>query len=177
MTAVSRKSSYWILTGHVVTWKSYANIPTGKLNKNGSPQKKISLVVKPTAPGELFSTLLEKLGVYPLHHFMNKWQREQCENLIDMLPLGHTALIRDFSEDFELTSQEEIQSEHWSKLKVSLHVNVLYRHASYELHGNDSTIESPCIVKEHLFSIIDYPLHDHNATHHDKSVVLKLCSE
>ena len=78
---------------------------------------------------------------------MNKWQKEQCKNLIVMLPPEHIALIRDFSEDFELTSQEEVQSKHWSKSKVSLHINVLYRNASYQLDGNDSAIESPCIVK------------------------------
>ena len=96
MIAASRKSSYWMLRGrneHVVTWKSYAYVPTGKLNKDGSPRKKISLVVKSTAPGKLFSILLEKLEVCALHHFMNKWQREQCENLIDMLPQEHKALI------------------------------------------------------------------------------------
>ena len=49
--------------------------------------------------------------------------------------------------------------------KVSLHVNILYRHATEEADGIHSTKEAPEIVKEFVFFISDYAVQDNDSVH------------
>ena len=69
----------------------YDYIPTGKYLVNGQEKKKIALVPKETA---LFTA---------------KWRRDQLDNLLQHLPLGHVMCIHDYSEKNACRKQDEIQ--------------------------------------------------------------------
>ena len=54
--------------------------------------------------------------------------------------------------------------------KVSIHVTVLYRHASLEYDGISSTAEEPEVIKEYLFAINDDVTQDHDSVLHIKKL-------
>ncbi|XP_022801267.1 uncharacterized protein LOC111338965 [Stylophora pistillata] len=148
-----------------VKWSRYDYIPTGKFLANGQEKKKIALIQKETPPSELFQYFRELLAVYPSHSFMAKWQREQLDNLLDNLPVGHVVCVHDYSEGYTCRQQDEIQSEYFDVAKVSLHVTILHRHAVEEVDGVASTEEDPHLVKEHIFVISDDPVQDYDSVH------------
>jgi len=154
-----------------VRWSRYVYVPTGKFLANGQEKKKITLVQKETPPSELFLYFQELLEAYPLHSFMARWQREQLDNLVDNLPLGHVVCIHDYSEGYSCRQQDEIQSEYFDVAKASLHVTILYRHAIQAVDGEDSTEEEPLIIKEHLFVISDDQTQDQHSVHKVQMII------
>ena len=91
---------------------------------------------------------------------MAKWQHDQFDNIKQSLPLDHVLALHDYSQSYQCSYQNELQSLYFSKTEVSLHVTVLYRHAVKEFDGEQSTAENPIIVKEHIFTILDDNGHD-----------------
>ncbi|EDO29563.1 predicted protein [Nematostella vectensis] len=128
----------------------------------GQEKKKIALVPKETPPSEMFTYFKKLLEAYPLHSFMAKWQREQLDNLLEHLPLGHVVCIHDYSEGYACRQQDEIQSEFFDVAKASLHVTILHRHAVESKDGITSTEAEPHLIKEHLFVVSDDPAQDHD---------------
>ena len=126
-----------------VRWSCYENVSTGKFLPDGQEKKKISLVQKETPPFQLFSYFKDLLKVYPSHSFMARWQREQLDNLLEHLPIGHVVCIHDYSEGYTCRKQDETQSEYFDVAKVSLHVSIVYRHAVEATDGVESTEEDP----------------------------------
>ncbi|CAH3148945.1 unnamed protein product, partial [Pocillopora meandrina] len=52
---------------------------------------------------------------------------EQFDHLMTNLPLNHIICVHDFSENYTCRSQDEIQSEYFDPVKVSIHVSIVYR--------------------------------------------------
>lgn len=148
-----------------VIWKRYDYVSTGKLLANGQEKKKLALVTKETPPSEMFGYLKKLLKDYPMHSFMAKWQRDQLDSLLEHLPLDHAVAIHDYSEGYTCRSQDETQSEYFDVSKVSLHVTILYRHATERNDGVESTKENPEVVKEHIFVISDDVIQDNSSVH------------
>ena len=130
----------------------------------------LALVTEKSCPAHLFQYLLEKLKPYSEHQFMAKWQREQFTLLLENLPEDTVILLRDFSEDYQCFSQDETKTEHFGRAKVSIHINVCFRHA---LDGEERKDDSTNVVKELLVSIMDDSVHNSYATHHDKGLCVK----
>lgn len=149
-----------------VKWKRYDYLPTGKFGADGKEIKKISLVSKETPPKELFDYFCKLLESFPYHSFLAKWEREQCDQLIAHLPLDHALCVHDYSENYACRYQDEIQSQYFNMDKVSIHVTVLYKHASLEYDGISSTAEEPEVIKEYLFAISDDVTQDHDSVLH-----------
>ena len=53
--------------------------------------------------------------------------------------------------------------------KISIHITVLYRHASLEYDGVASTAEQPEVIKEYVFAISDDVTQDHYCPPHSKT--------
>ena len=96
---------------------------------------------------------------------MAKWQHDQLDILLEYLPLDHVVAIHDYSEGYTCRLQDETQSEYFDVAKVSLHVTILYRHATEQNDGVESTEENPEIVKEHVFVISDDVIQDNSSVH------------
>ena len=149
----------------VVIWRRYEYVSTRKFLATGQEKKKLALVTKETPPSQMFGYFKDLLKDYPLHSFMAKWQREQLDNLLEHLPLGHAVAIHDYSEGYTCRSQDETQSEYFDVAKVCLHVTILYRHSTEKNDGIESTEENPEVVKEHVFVISDDAIQDNNSVH------------
>lgn len=152
----------------LIKWQRYEYVVVGVTNE-GKDKKKISLVDKETPPGEMFEYFIELLEKYPLHQFNAKWQREQCNKLINQLPQSHCLAVHDFSENYTLKHDQEIQSEYFSSTQAALHVTVLYRHAVPEVDQEESSEENPIIIKEYIICISDDVTHDHHFVHKARS--------
>jgi len=160
-----------------VRWSCYEYVSTGKFLPDGQEKKKISLVQKDTSPFRLFSYFKDLLKVYPSHSFMARWQREQLDNLLEHLPVGHVVCVHDYSEGYACRKQDETQSEYFDVAKVSLHVTILYRHAVEATDGVESTEEDPHTIKEHLFVISDDPGQDHDSVHRVQELIHKYLTQ
>jgi len=141
-----------------VCWSCYEYVSTRKFLSNGQEKEKIALVQKETPPSEFFKYFQELLSTYPSHSFMARWQRDQLDNLLENLPLGHVVCMHDYSEGYAWRQQDEIQSEYFDVAKVSLHVTILHRHAIQAIDEVESTEEEPQLIKEHVFVISDDPI-------------------
>lgn len=108
---------------------------------------------------------------------MAKWQKDQCDSLVANLPLNHVNCDHDFSENYVCPSQDEIQSQYLDPNKVSIRVTILYRHASLQTDGKESTEDNPSIIKEHLFAISDDNTQDYHFVHHVQSLILRYFRE
>ena len=148
----------------LVKWQCYGYVEVGE-KEDGEKIKKLTLVNKETKPGELYNYLKDLIRDYPYHDFMAHWQKEQYDILRQTLPLGHVLCVHDYSENYQCSYQNEIQSLYFSKSEASLHVTVLFRHSTLEYDGEESTKEKPVIVKEHIFCILDDKTHDNYAVH------------
>ena len=91
---------------------------------------------------------------------MAKWQQDQLDSLLD-----HAVAIHDYSEGYTCRSQDEMQFECFDVSKVSLHVTILYCHATERNYGVKSTKDSPEVVKEHVFVISDDVIQDNSSVH------------
>ncbi|KAK2564186.1 hypothetical protein P5673_012428 [Acropora cervicornis] len=130
-----------------------------EVTSSGEQQKKIALVRKETLPKELLQYLIELLDTYRHHQFMAIWQRKQLDDLLENLPLGHVVCIHDYSKSYACKGQNEIQFQYLDVNKASLHITVMFHHATMEAAGKESTAEEPDVIKEHVFVISDDPLY------------------
>ena len=73
---------------------------TLKIKKKNKEIKKLCLVKKTTAPGEMFSYLRHLLVSFPAHQFRANWQTTQMKTLLETLPINDCICIHDFSENF-----------------------------------------------------------------------------
>lgn len=126
-------------------------------------------MTKETPVNEMFKYFLDLLDKYSYHSFMAKWQKDQFDSLVANLPLNHVICVHDFSENYVCRSQDEIQSQYFDPNKVSIHVTILYRHASLQTDGKESTEDNPSIIKGHLFVISDDNTQDYHFVHHVQS--------
>ncbi|CAH3152929.1 unnamed protein product, partial [Pocillopora meandrina] len=153
-----------------VKWKRYEYI-TYKDN-NGEEKRKIHLVQKETPVKEMFDYFQQLLKDYPYHSFMAKWQKEQFDHLMTNLPLNHIICVHDFSENYTCRSQDEIQSEYFDPVKVSIHVSIVYRHADIDIDGKASTEQDPVLIKEHIFALSEDNTQDYHFVHHTQGLIL-----
>jgi len=121
----------------VVPWKRYEDVSVPV--KSGEERRKIALVTKATPATKLCSYFRQLLKDYPYHSFKGKWQKEQFENLLDNLYPDNSICVHDFSENYTCSSKDEIQSEYFDPHKMSIHVSIVYRHASLQIDRKEST--------------------------------------
>ena len=54
-----------------------------------------------------------------------------------------------------------------------IHITVMFRLATMDADGKESTTENPCVLKEHAFVISDDPLQDFDSVHHAQRLIGK----
>ena len=153
-------------------WSKYEYItPEGCENADGTPRKKLSILSKETSLSEMVNYLKQLLQSYPYNQFMSFWQKSQFESLKQNLPIDNVLYGHDYSENYECSYQEEVQSQYFSKTEASIHVTILYRHASQEFDNCASTEEQPKIIKEYIFVISDDMAHDSYSVQHVRHII------
>lgn len=106
---------------------------------------------------EIISDMID----YTKHIFRNDHQYHVQTNMSqpNHLPLSHCAVIMDFSENYALTPQDEIESAHWAQTQVTIHPIFIIRHSP------DSTVDNPRLLKESLIIISNHLAHNNAAVY------------
>ena len=91
------------------------------------------------------------------HLYRVNFQHAQEQYLIKNLPLDEAVILCDFSQNYALTPQDEIESAHFQQKQVTLHTCLLIRHAV------TSTNDNPILVKESIGQFSDNLKHDKDA--------------
>ena len=115
----------------MVKWRRFDYVETRKLTSSGEKQKKIALVQKDTPPKGLFQ-YFKLLDAYPHQQFMAVWHKKQLDDLLENLPTGNVVCNHDYSESCACRGQNEVQSQYLDVNKASLHITVMFRHATME---------------------------------------------
>ena len=113
------------------------------------------------------------LRPYAYHTFMAQHQQRQFQACVRNLPLGHAVLLFDFSENHSLNIPREVQSLHWVVKQATILVCVVWRHASMEVDGVQSTLEKPVLVKDYVYMLSDDRKHDHRFFEYMRKVVIE----
>ena len=82
---------------------------------------------------------------------MSCLQKSQFDSLKENLKIDNVLCVHDYSENYELNYQEDVQSQYFSKTEASIHVTILYRNTSQEFDNCASTEEQPKIIKDYIF--------------------------
>ena len=152
-----------------VGWERYEY---GNFTHSGTQVKrKLVLVKKTTKIGELYQHLISLLETFPSHNFRADWQHTQAKRLIETLPAGDVLVDHDYSENYRCTEKNEIQSSHFQKTEVSIHVSIINRHAVLEHDGVESMPDDQRLIQEQFFVISPDRKHDHHFTFHVQNMM------
>jgi hypothetical protein len=104
----------------------------------------------------LLDYLKPKLQAFVLHNYVASWQDLQFRELFSSVPPGTLVSCVDFSENYTLKVQNEIQSMHWHNDQVTILVHITYRLNDAWTMEN----EEPLLKKEVHYYISDDRTHD-----------------
>lgn len=157
----------------MISWTMWQNVKRNKLNKKTGlvTEKQYNEVTSmATSVNELFTLLLKELSTFSGHIFRAKWQWKQLRSLQATLPIGHSLIIADFSENMRIEFSEETIASHVSPMAITLFVIALYRHAS------DSTENNRHILFENINIFSNSQQHDSHLVHHFLKVFMQHCN-
>ena len=117
---------------------------------------------------ELVGQIAEDMKLHSGHISRADFQHKVLNDLTSsQLPLDHAVAIMDFSENYSLMHQDQIESAYFSQKQITLHPVYLYRHAP------DSTEENIKIQKEAIVMISDSLNHNSTAVYSFTCQLLK----
>jgi hypothetical protein len=126
--------------------------------KNGS--LKWELHATPANPRLRSDTGCYFLGSFPFHVHEQYQQNGGFRDNLDNLPPGHAIIVMDFSENYTTRHDCEVQSQYFSNKGVTVHVCMIYRHATVLDGARRSTPSNPQLVKDVVFTFSDDGKHD-----------------
>lgn len=122
----------------------------------GKPKKAIKIIYCETKPSDFIDYLKLKLPEFIVHNFIASWQDLQFKELFSSVPPGTIISCVDFSENYSMKIQNEIQSMHWRSQQVSILVHITFRlNPIWTLCGVE-----PYLLKEVHYYISDDKQHD-----------------
>ena len=98
--------------------------------------------------------LKSKLQKLTVHSYITKSQAASLRKLKNELSSTEVVVLLDFSENYELVEQDEIQSFHWNKIQATLHPTVIY----YK-ENNVLKCGSLCFISDDLLHDVDMVYH------------------
>ena len=139
----------------VVKWKTIGYKVVGT-TEEGNPKKAATLEYRESPPRELILYLKSKLQSFVLHNYIGSWQDFQFKELFGSVPTDTLISCVDFSENYTLKVQNEIQSMHWHNEQVTILVHITYRLNPEWCMEN----EEPFLLKEIHYYVSDDKIHD-----------------
>ena len=139
----------------LVKWKrtGYEIIGVGE---DGKPKKAIKVIYCETKPVELIDYCKSKIADFIVHNFFASWQDFQFKELFTSVPDGTLISCIDFSENYSMKIQNEIQSMHWRSEQVSILVHITFRRNPEWTLCSDE----PYLLKEVHYYVSDDKVHD-----------------
>jgi hypothetical protein len=139
---------------HLVKWRRYERIDTGARDADGRAIRRMREVYKETAPFELLQHLKPTLQHYIHHNFVATWQDTQAKLAMKSLAEGVILSHIDFVENYDFKVRNEIQSEYYESITVTILVHITYRVQVDRESGENR------VIKEGHFYISDDKSHD-----------------
>jgi hypothetical protein len=81
--------------------------------EEGNPRKAATFEYQETKPSDLFEYLKPKLQAFVLHNYIASWQDFEFRELFSSVPPNTLISCVNFSKNYTLKIQNEIQSMHW----------------------------------------------------------------
>ena len=113
-----------------ITWYSWRQSEYTLQNGGKGVHRKL---VCQTKPFEIFKQELMDDIMKPLqrctfveHHFTHRFQHKIYDECISSLKPGQCVMVQDFAKNRDIIFQDEIKSNYWSNLQVTMHPSVLY---------------------------------------------------
>ena len=69
------------------------------------------------------------------------WQQAQLKQCKDNMPPKSAVIIMDYTENYSCTSQDEVQSAHWSNTQITIHPVVRYTPLLLSSSGPYATVQ------------------------------------
>lgn len=140
-----------------ISWRCIQYIVVGK-NDEGQDKKSPSVQYMETPARELITYLKPKLTEFIVHNFIAQWQDSKFKEILVEFPKDAMISCIDFSENYTMMIQNEIQSMHWRKLQITILVHLTYR---WNPNFDENTLEQgPKIIKELHYYVSDDNSHD-----------------
>jgi hypothetical protein len=154
-SGVERMLLFEMSSEKLVKWKSIGYKVVGT-TEEGNQRKASTLEYQETTPRELIQYVKPKLQAFLLHNYVASWQDFQFREFFSSVPPNTLVSCVDFSENYTLKVQNEIQSMHWHNDQVTILVHITYRlNLAWTLEN-----EEPLLNKEVHYYISDDRTHD-----------------
>jgi hypothetical protein len=109
-----------------------------------------------TLPRILIDYLKPKLVEYVLHNFISKWQEKEFKRTLSRLQPDTILSCIDFSQNYSMEVQDEVQSMHWHSQQIMILVHITYMwNPEY-----DEQVPESRILKETHYYVSDEKEHD-----------------
>jgi hypothetical protein len=93
---------------------------------------------------------------FTVHNFFARWQEKEFKHFLKNIPPETVVSCIDFSENYGMKVQNEIQSMHWYMFQITVLVYIAYMwNPDYRVGGSE-----PEILKETHYYMSDEPQHD-----------------
>jgi hypothetical protein len=97
-----------------------------------------------------------QLESFVLHNFLARWQDVQFKQLVETLPKGCVISCVNFSKNYTMRVQNEIQNIHCHNFQVSILVHICYM----KLAQGQTSEDGSRVVKEVHYYVSDDIMHD-----------------
>jgi hypothetical protein len=139
----------------LLPWKSIGYEIIGQ-GEDGREKKSPKVMYNETALMEFFRYLKPKLKAFIRHKYFTQWQNQQFQEDLEELPDDTVLSCIDFSENYSMKVQDEIQSMHRRSTQISLLVMITYRVNP----AFDSSIHESRLLKDVHYFVSDDTSHD-----------------
>ena len=148
-------------------WLKKDEVYVNRKNEKSKVKKWVQMESR-CSVNELVGQIAEDMKLHSGHISHADFQHKVLNDLTSsQLPLDHAVAIMDFSENYSLMHQDQIESAYFSQKQITLHPVYLYRHAP------DSTEENIKIQKEAIVMISDSLNHNSTAVYSFTCQLLK----
>jgi hypothetical protein len=108
-----------------VEWRRFEKVNAGK-TKSGESKIVLRLEFKSTKPRAFLAWATPKIKQFVLHQFIAKWQDSQYKLCAANLRVGEVMSLINFAENYSFKGQNEIQSQHWTNVQLTILVHITY---------------------------------------------------
>jgi hypothetical protein len=99
-------------TEQKVQWRHIGSEVVGK-TRDGRDKKVPRVMFQETVPREMITYLRPKMEEFTVHNFFARWQEKEFKHFLKNIPPETVVSYIDFSENYGMKVQNEIQSMHW----------------------------------------------------------------
>jgi hypothetical protein len=145
----------------LISWRCFGQETIG-VNSDGRDKKVVKLEYKETTTADFIDFVRPKLSFFVKHNFLATWQDAEFKEQLSNLPACTILTCVDFSENYSMKLQNEIQIMHWHCTHVTILVMITYRkNPAYDLCVHDFDL-----LKDVHYFILDDPIHDTGFVQH-----------